>query len=310
MPALGDGDHVRAAGREPDEVATRAPAVGRVGEQVDRRERRRQAEPRRHDAEPVALLRRIEVDDDDHDILALPLRERDQLVGLRLEPGEVVEPLQGRMRAPDLVQPPDQRQQRPLQASPLLELVLLRVEVLLAARPHRHVLARLVARVDPVARRQRGGEHEPRLEGRPASFLEVRVEDVGRVRPHVGPVERRPRARLLDELDELGLRVLPGEVGVGLAEAELGERRHRRRPGERLGQEDRLRMERLAPRRSATPRTAPASCADCRPGTRGFPARTSRARRRAVRSRAPRARPCPSRGCGCPDSAWAGSRRT
>ena len=213
------------------------------------------------------------------------------------------------MGAPDLVQPTDQRQQRPVER-PLLHLVLLRVEVLLAPGAHRNVLAGLVARVDPVARRQRRGEHEPGLERGTAAFLEVRVEDVGRVRPHVRPVERRPRARLLDELDELGLRVLPGEVGVGLAEADLRERRHRRRPGERLGEEDRRRDTRRAPPRSATPRTAPASCAGCRPGTRGFRARTSRARRRAGHSRAPRGRPCPSRRCGCPDSASAGSRRT
>ena len=68
------------------------------------------------------------------------------------------------------------------------------------------------------------------------------MEDVRRVRPHVRAVERRPRPRLLDELDELRLGVLPREVGVRLREADLGERRHRRRARERLGEEDRLGM--------------------------------------------------------------------
>ena len=56
--------------------------------------------------------------------------------------------------------------------------------------------------------------------------------------------------------DQLGLRVAPGEVGVGLAEAGLREQRHHRRARERLGQEHRLGVLAPAPRRSATPRTA------------------------------------------------------
>ena len=78
----------------------------------------------------------------------------------------------------------------------LLHLVLLRVEVLLAARPHRDVLEVLVAGVHPVARRQRRGEHEPRLERRPPAALEVLVEDVGRVREEVRPEELRQLERV------------------------------------------------------------------------------------------------------------------
>ena len=136
------------------------------------------------------------------------------------------------------------------------------------------------------------------------------MEDVRRVRPEVRPEERRPRAQLLDELDELGLRVLPGEVRVRLREAGLREQRHHRRARERLGEEDGLRDGACAPRRSATPRTGRASCAGCRRGTPSRRRRTSGARRRGSPSRAPSGRPSPSRGCGCPGSAWAGSRRT
>ena len=153
---------------------------------------------------------------------------------------------------------------------------------------HGHVLERLVARVDPVARRERRREHEPALERGPPALLQGRVEDVRRVRPQVRPEERRPLAELLDELDELRLRVLPGEVRVRLREAGLGEQGHHRRTRERLGEEHRLGVLRSAPRRSATPRTGPASCAGCRRGTPSRPRRTSGARRRGPPSRAPR----------------------
>ncbi len=70
------------------------------------------------------------------------------------------------------------------------------------------------------------------------------MEDVGCVDEEVRPEvlgQRRP-----DQVEhvagELGLRVLPGEVGVRLREARLRERRHRHRARERLGQEDRVRV--------------------------------------------------------------------
>ena len=62
----------------------------------------------------------------------------------------------------------------------------------------------------------------------------------GVVRPEVRPEVRRPGAQLLDELHQLGLRVLPGEVRVRLREAGLREQGHHRGPRERLGEEDRL----------------------------------------------------------------------
>jgi hypothetical protein len=53
------------------------------------------------------------------------------VLALRLEQRDVGDPLQRRVRPPDLVQPARERQQRAVER-PLLDLVLLRVEVLLA----------------------------------------------------------------------------------------------------------------------------------------------------------------------------------
>ena len=61
------------------------------------------------------------------------LRVGDQRVVGGLEEREVVEAAERRVLAPDRVQPGDERQQLAVER-PLLELVLLRVEVLLAAR--------------------------------------------------------------------------------------------------------------------------------------------------------------------------------
>ena len=135
----------------------------------------------------------------------------------------------------------DERQQRPVERA-ALHLVLLGVEVLLGAVRDGRVLERLEAGVDAVGRRERRRQHEPRLERGRAADLQVLVEDVGRVHERVRPVELRPREQLLDVLDELRLRVLPGEVRVALREAELRERRHQRRPREGLREEDHLGM--------------------------------------------------------------------
>ncbi len=66
------------------------------------------------------------------------------------------------------------------------------------------------------------------------------MEDVGRVREAVRPVELPPLEQLAEELEQLPACVLPREVRVALREAALGERRHRRRPRERLREEDHL----------------------------------------------------------------------
>ena len=126
----------------------------------------------------------------------------------------------------------------------MLDLVLLRLEVLLVGVGHRLVLAQLVAGVDPVGRDHAGRQHQPQPEGaRPAAPQDPR-EDVGGVGPEVGPhvVGLRAEGDLGQVLDELGLGVAPGEVGVALGEADLGQAGHQLGPGERLGQEDDLRV--------------------------------------------------------------------
>ena len=103
----------------------------------------------------------------------------------------------------------------------------------------RGVLAQLVAGVDAPGRRERRGEHRPHLEGGAAAVLEVGVQDVGGVDEEVGPhVGGRVTGQLREVLGQLLLGVAPGEVGVRLLEADLGQGVHHRRPGERLGQED------------------------------------------------------------------------
>ncbi len=52
---------------------------------------------------------------------------------------------------------------------------------------NRAAFAQLEAAVDAVARAERRREHEPRLERRPTAVLQVRVQDVGRVREQVRP---------------------------------------------------------------------------------------------------------------------------
>ena len=94
---------------------------------------------------------------------------------------------------------------------------------------------------------QRGGERDARLEHPGLAALQLDRQDVGRADEEVG-TEIFP-LRVAGELAQIGLQLAlagaPGEVGVGLGEAELGERLHHLRAGEGLGQEDDLRMQRL-----------------------------------------------------------------
>ena len=123
------------------------------------------------------------------------------------------------------------------------ELELLGVEVLLAARPHGDVLVQLEAGVDAPGRRQGRRQRGPDPERRRAAVLQVRVQDVGGVDEEVGPQEVRGLLRQLGEvLLELPLLVAPGEVRVALVEADPGQRLHHRRPGERLGEEQHVRV--------------------------------------------------------------------
>ncbi len=145
------------------------------------------------------------------------------------------------MLAPDPVHPADERRQavRPGQV-PVPELVLLRIEVLLAPGRDRRVLAELERRpVDPVRRGEGGRQHEAQLERRMAAVLQELVQDVRRVRPHVRAEVLADRAagQLREVVHQLVLRVAPREVRVRLAEAGLGQPVHHLGSGERLGQE-------------------------------------------------------------------------
>ena len=74
------------------------------------------------------------------------------------------------------------------------------------------------------------------------------MEDVGRVRPEVRPEEVADRRlRQLRRSSSVSSRfvVAPREVRVRLGEAELGQPVHDLRPGERLGQEEHVRVGRL-----------------------------------------------------------------
>src|SRR5204863_3065759 len=111
------------------------PPEALAAEEVAREEGRRQAERRRNDREAVARLERIDVDDDDHVVLHVG----DDPLLLRVQPAQVVDALQTGLGAADLVQAPNERQQRPVETT-LLDLVLLRIGVLLRSRAQRYVL--------------------------------------------------------------------------------------------------------------------------------------------------------------------------
>ena len=69
------------------------------------------------------------------------------------------------------------------------------------------------------------------------------MQDVRRVGEEVGPHVGGGRAgQLLEVLGQLVFGVAPGEICVGLVEADLGERGHHRGAGERLGQKQHVRV--------------------------------------------------------------------
>ena len=220
-------------------VAADAPVEVRPRQQVVDREGGREAEVGRDHAGALLGIAGVDVDDADDRVARNALDVGDQRLVVGLEEGDVLEPLQRRVLAPDLVDAADHRQQRAVERA-LLGLVLLGVEVLLGALAHRHVLEPLVARVDPVGRAERAREHEPRGERRRPAVLQVGVEDVGRVDEEVGAEVLALGAvgELVDVLGQLPAGVLPGEVRVGLGEADLRQVAHDRAAGEGLGEED------------------------------------------------------------------------
>ena len=187
------------AGLEPHVVP--APRASRSARRRAGRDRGTSAAGRARAGRPTTPscgVRRVEVDDHDHRVRPASAWRRQSACSFAVSRiVSVVEPLQGRVLAPDRVQPRGERQQRarparapgprtsPSRGTPR------------CPRATGHVLAALEAGVDAVARRQRRGEDEPRLERRAAALLQVRVEDVGRVGEEVRPEglgQSRPRS--------------------------------------------------------------------------------------------------------------------
>ena len=127
------------------------------------------------------------------------------------------------------------------------QFVLLGIQVLLAACAYRLVLEQFVTGVHPPQRAQRGRQHGADREHARAAVLQALVQDVGGVDEQVGPGLVGVRGDLLAELGELPLGGAPGEIAVGLGEAQLGQPVEPGRAGERLGQEQHVGVDALDP---------------------------------------------------------------
>ena len=190
-----------------DVVAAHAPVVAARRRAGPRRRRRAGRRARRAPATRPSCAwwgSRLTTRDDRVGPLALGVGD-DRVVG-GVQEADVVQALQRGVLAADVVQALDHRQQRPVERA-LLELVLLVVEELLAARAL-DVLVVLVARVDAVARAQGGAQDEPDREGRRAALGQVVGEDVRRGEEEVGPEVLALLAvgELVDVLDQLPAR--------------------------------------------------------------------------------------------------------
>ena len=177
-------------------IVVPAPVVGLAGELVAHRHGLVPVEAElRHVQRDRGLLGVVRVEVDDHqNRVRCPSRLRvgDHRVVVGVVEVEVAQLLQGGVPPPDPVERGDQRGDGAALALGRLpvagpQLVLLRVQVLLAARAHRGVLAQLVAGVDAPGGREGRGEHGAHLEGGAAAVLEVGVQDVGGVHEEVGP---------------------------------------------------------------------------------------------------------------------------
>jgi len=150
---------------------------------------------------------------------------------------------------PDAVEPGEEWPEAPgVVEVPPANLVFLRVEILLASCLPRLVLGQLERRpVDPVARSERTGQDRADHECRPPPELEVLGEDVRRVGPEVRPKElaHRRTGQLGEVFRELLDGVTPREIGVGLAESELGQPVHHLGTGKGLGEEQHVRVSAL-----------------------------------------------------------------
>src|SRR3954471_1870396 len=99
--------------------------------------------------------------------------------------------LQSRIVMPDLVHRGEERPQAiGLIKIPMANLVFLRVEILLASRPHWTALEQLECRaIDAVVRAQRGRQQVTDHKSRAAPRLQKCGENIGRVRPLAGAKE-------------------------------------------------------------------------------------------------------------------------
>ena len=163
------------------------------------------------------------------------------LVLASVETKRVVE-LQRRVGPTDAIDPTDDGGQAtaPFEV-PVPEGVLLGAKVLLGPGMTGKVFLQFEGgAVDAVAGSEGGGQHQADGEDRRAPALQLLGEDVRSIGPEVGPeVVGNLRAGQLGQIGlELPPRLAPGEVGVGLGEACLGERVHDLRAGEGLGEED------------------------------------------------------------------------
>src|SRR5215472_6317248 len=208
--------------------------------------------PRHHRNLYPARLRPggIEVDDHDYHVDFSPTstlllrcgregaafgeRQQPFVVGPEEAKGPVL--LQRRVLAAEAVDLGDQRPQaaRPLQV-PVPDLILLRVQVLLAPGGQRRHLRQFEGRpIDAVARAQRRGEHEAqRARSATTGLQRVRQYVLG-IRPEVRPevLADRGLCQLSEVLAEFPALVAPGEVRVRLVEAELFQPVHDLRPCE------------------------------------------------------------------------------
>ena len=96
------------------------------------------------------------------------------------------------------------------------ELVLLGIQILLAALARRYVLNQLVTAVHPPRRAGDRRQHGAQAERRGPAVLQNRVQDVRRVDPEVGPeeIDQLGLGQLVQVLAELPFGGAPGEVRV------------------------------------------------------------------------------------------------
>lgn len=116
---------------------------------------------------------------------------------------------------------------------PPLNLVLLVVDILFAPR-HRNMLHQLVGRaIDPPTRRQRRRHRCPREEDGTLASVELRGQNIRRIRPEVRDKEiaHRRRGQFQQILGKLVLGSAPRVVGIALGKADLRQMVHHLRAG-------------------------------------------------------------------------------